>query len=400
MITQRDRSSSVRVGFTLVEMLVVISIIGLLASLALPALSKAREAARSAACKSNLRQFGIGFIARSSQMPDGAFCSGGFDFKRDGVPTQVGWVSDLVGRGMLPGEMMCPSSSARSSKAVEEMITFPLTSFTTTGCVDRLGSTEYTDPTGVTFRNVAREIVFQSAAANTPARHAIVTKKMIEEGYNTNYAATWFMLRTEFELDGNGNPARIGNGCADDDPRGRNVTRGPLTTKYLDSTKVPLSSIPLLADATPVGYLSGQVGEIPSGSPYATSMVGGPIGNTLQIDTDGDLIPDTPNPNYLKTPSFPSGTPRNGPAGWAKQLQFYTRQDYRGIMPTHAGVANCLMADGSVKSLVDVNGDQYINNGFEPPAGPADVIWTSKKPEVEKSTMASFHSLKSAGPIQ
>lgn len=61
---RRDR------GFTLVELLVLISIIALLTAILLPSLSRARGQARAAACMSNLRQVGFAFLFYAEDYDD------------------------------------------------------------------------------------------------------------------------------------------------------------------------------------------------------------------------------------------------------------------------------------------------------------------------------------------
>jgi prepilin-type N-terminal cleavage/methylation domain-containing protein/prepilin-type processing-associated H-X9-DG protein len=82
------RIARIRSGFTLVELLVVVAIIGVLTALLLPAIQAARESARATTCRNNLKQLGVALQSYHAQ--HGRFPEGARMHKRSGQRS-IGW---------------------------------------------------------------------------------------------------------------------------------------------------------------------------------------------------------------------------------------------------------------------------------------------------------------------
>jgi prepilin-type N-terminal cleavage/methylation domain-containing protein/prepilin-type processing-associated H-X9-DG protein len=103
----RKSSRLQRQGFSLLELLVVISILALLMSLILPAVASARQTARRVQCLNSVRNLGIGLINFSSQSPKSQLPAYGTwgDYRSDSThqwvnnanPAQLkNWVVDIL----------------------------------------------------------------------------------------------------------------------------------------------------------------------------------------------------------------------------------------------------------------------------------------------------------------
>lgn len=403
-----------RQGFTLIELLVVVSIIAILISLLLPAVQAAREAARNTQCKNNLKQIGISMHVFADSDPQQRYSTGPYDYRRDGCPDTWSWVGDMVRMNAgIPNEMRCPSNPIRGLEKLNDLI----------------GQTASVVPTDGGYPGRMDDGLCEAINAlpgGDPARVTLVRQFVRDKGLNTNYAASWFMARSEPKWKG-----KTGTGVTQQatvivgsDATGATsaalVTagqfaaasswsklkglaggRGPLTRRDVDAAEVVSSVIPLMGDAAP-GDINEAVltyaltDDLPAGHRLGEAFNDGPAVYTPgpasaqygAIRVLGSTV--GPDVGVPVSAIMPVGYPTSGvevTAANAAQFagtafdwsslggalgsevgtgvsQQLILQDTRDWYAVHGNSANILMADGSVRSVHDLNDDGFFNPGF------------------------------------
>jgi prepilin-type N-terminal cleavage/methylation domain-containing protein/prepilin-type processing-associated H-X9-DG protein len=346
-----------RRGFTLVEVMVVMTIIAILISILVPAVGYVRETARGSQCRASLRQYFVGFTGIADKTRDGKLSSGAWDPRRDGCLDTIGWVADLVNAKVCkPQELLCPTNPSKGTEKYNDYI-----------------GTSTSNPSEGGPPNLVTNVgVCKTISAGWTGRQ--IGNNLLAKGYGTNHMTTWFMSRTAPKLASDSAGVLTYTPTASNPAKGLAGSLGPLTRKVLDTSPVSANTVPLMGDSN-IGDVKDRVLEqtidddngvvyIQQGETLVESFSDGPANKaTATAWQSGSAVtvyaPATPLLHVVGDEQPPPGTaPKTG--NLAGNLQ-----DYRDFGPVHSGAGNVLFADGSVKTFNDKNNDSFLNPGFD-----------------------------------
>ncbi len=346
-----------RAGFTLVELLVVISIIGVLVAILLPSLSAARDSANAAASASNLSGFGRGFAIFQSEDNLGRLCSSAYDHYRDGDIRKIGWVADLVnGKVSNPGKSLDVTNRHKINEKFSDAAGGSTSADLNGGTVKTGGRWGAGRMFSVTYDGTTITTETQ-AQGTTYFGNSIENAKVWDDGYNTNYATTWVFVR------------------GDNLPSGTNVYANDASSE--DGSKCPLDgdgplSAEHLADSLATADRIGLIGAARAGDGSETS-ISAAIANTINFFVDASGRKKVTRAGDFAVESFCDGM-----AATATEGSFTGKKhETNDIVPLHAtkkishasgaltlnggGYGQVLMADLGTRRINDTGG--YGNQG-------------------------------------
>ena len=352
-----------RKGFTLVELLVTIAIIGILLGLLLPNLAAVQQTAKAGAQSAILQGFGKGFIDFSTLDAGGRLSTGAYDHWRDGDFTKIGWVADIVnGKFGNPNKSLDPINRMKLNE-------------------------KFTDAAGASQSGTFNNYRWRSNENRKPSDNSLVSastdiegadyfgtsQSVWDDGFNTNFGTTWHFSRGDNNVTTAANGLNAGAFSVDagtaDGSKSPLDGDGPLTSAHLaDPTMLTTADKVALMGAMRIG--DGSDSTINASGTNAVETINkfiDPSGRKIVAkvgDFTVESFTDGPAASVNAT-SLPAGQ-----TGVYGQVQYV--HEINDIIPnckakkivnaanpagvTAGGYSNMLFADGSCRRVSDNNG--------------------------------------------